>query len=249
MQLVRQPTKNEKKKLVSGDSETSENIPAGGNSALLQSKISSTSLSNTDSKTLAGSSSRAPLSMSQPATREGAGPWANSSVKPSPPVLWTPENDAANRAKGWPINGQYMPPASPIQRERSQPVEQPFVNSLSPNSSALSSAVEAAMSNVDKALYDMQNREIERLRSKLEASERELSRSKEELLKEEARRRDLEERYQNLEKKSRASQAYPSFQPNLPNSDSKSGELTLLQQQLESAKQEKQLETFKRIEV
>ena len=105
------------------------------------------------------------------------------------------------------------------------------------------------MSNVDKALYDMQNREIERLRSKLEASEREMSRCKEDLLKEEARRRDLEERYQNLERKSRVTQPFPAFQSSFTNPDSRSADVALLQQQLEAAKQEKQLETFKRIEV
>ena len=104
------------------------------------------------------------------------------------------------------------------------------------------------MSNVDKALYDMQNREIERLRSKLEACEREMTRCKEELLKEEARRRDLEERYQTLEKKTRTS-PFPAFQSGLAAPESKFAELAQLQQQLEAVKQEKQLESFKRMEV
>ena len=253
VQLVRQPTKNEKKKLVSGDTtgpDSSENTPGASGSIPFQSKTSFSSISSIESKPVVNSVARAPLSISQPGTREGSGPWINSSVKPSPPVLWTAENDAASRAKGWPTNGQYVNPTSPMQRERSQPLEQTTTtSSLSPNSSALSSAVEAAMSNVDKALYDMQNREIERLRSKLEASEREMSRCKEELLKEEARRRDLEERYQNLERKSRVTQPFPAFQSSFTNPDSRSADVALLQQQLEAAKQEKQLETFKRIEV
>eukprot|EP00291_Cryptomonas_curvata_P013703 CAMPEP_0172193324 /NCGR_PEP_ID=MMETSP1050-20130122/24886_1 /TAXON_ID=233186 /ORGANISM="Cryptomonas curvata, Strain CCAP979/52" /LENGTH=648 /DNA_ID=CAMNT_0012868857 /DNA_START=57 /DNA_END=2003 /DNA_ORIENTATION=- len=248
VQLVRQPTKNEKKKLVTGEAigpDAGENSPIVSSSApYLQSK-SGASISSTDSKSLPISAPRPPLSIAQPpVSREAAGPWASSNLKPSPPVLWTPEND---RGKAWSSNGQFITPSSPVQRERAQPVEQSAAaSSLSPNSSALSSAVEAAMSNVDKALYDMQNREIDRLRSKLEASEREMTRCKEELLKEEARRRDLEERYQSLEKKSRAVQAYPSYRSN---SEVRSPEITQLQQQLEAAKQDKQLETYKRIEL
>jgi hypothetical protein len=249
VQLVRQPTKNEKKKLVSGEAigpDAVENTPIVSSAApYLQNRSAGASGSNADSKSLPSSVPRPPLSIAQPpGSREAAGPWASSNLKPSPPVLWTPEND---RGKVWSSNGQFITPSSPVQRERAQPVEQSAAASaLSPNSSALSSAVEAAMSNVDKALYDMQNREIDRLRSKLEASEREMTRCKEELLKEEARRRDLEERYQALEKKSRAVQAYPSYQSN---SEVRTPEITQLQQQLEAAKQDKQMETYKRIEV
>jgi hypothetical protein len=251
VQLVRQPTKNEKKKLVFGEAigpDDGESSPIVSSSAPYLQNKSALSISNTDSKSLPSSAPRPPLSIAQtPGSREAVGPWSSSNLKPSPPVLWTPENDAANRVKPWSSNGQFNTPSSPIQRERAQSIEQSAVaSSLSPNSSALSSAVEAAMSNVDKALYDMQNREIDRLRSKLEASERETTRCKEELLKEEARRRDLEERYQALEKNSRAVQAYPQFQSNL---GSRSPEITQLQQQLEAAKQDTQTETYKRIEV
>ncbi len=238
--------------MVSGEvigPDAGENSPSVSSSApFLQNK--SSSIGNMDLKSLPSTVARPPLSIAQPpGSREAAGPWASASlIKPSPPVLWTPENDATNRAKAWSSSGQFVTPSSPVppQRERAQPAEHSSAGSLSPNSSALSSAVEAAMSNVDKALYDMQNREIDRLRSKLEASEREMTRCKEELLKEEARRRDLEERYQALEKKSRAAQAYPSYQSNM---EGRSPEITLLQQQLEAAKQDKQIETYKRIEV
>ena len=187
------------------------------------------------------------------APRETPGQWSSSgglALKTSPPVLWNAEADMANRQK-WQA-GQTVTVQSPSAKQKERSQAEPggvAATAMSPNSSALSSAVEAAMSNVDKALYDMQNREIERLRAKLEASEREVQRCKDELLKEEARRREIDDKYQILEKKLRSPQAFGTGLPPGVGGLDQRGEVASLQQQLDAVKQEKQMETYKRIEV
>jgi hypothetical protein len=119
--------------------------------------------------------------------------------------------------------------------------------------SALSSSVDAAISNVDKALYEMQNREMERLSNRLNAAERERKSVEEELAAEQRRRKTLEERIISLEDNMRLPPSSLSSSSPPSASMAVSSELKrkveMLEKQVASLKQEKQIEEMKRLEV
>ena len=257
VQLSRQPTKNEKKKpsinegsdLISAENTNLSNPSSG--------TVSQAESTDSRSKPLANGLTRSQPTLSQGNNTMGPqGPWNGAIAKASPPMLWALEGDLNSSVRSatgsnWsPTNSNPGPIFSPQkpkdQRERVQQVPEMNSNSMSPKSSALTSAVEMAMSNVDRALFDMQNKEIERLRAKLESAEREVQRLKDELAKEELRRRDTDEQYQTLEKKFRSLQI--SYNP-ATGSNSGTQDIRDLTTQVEVLKHEKQMEIFKRMEV
>eukprot|EP00288_Rhodomonas_lens_P020448 CAMPEP_0177691916 /NCGR_PEP_ID=MMETSP0484_2-20121128/1568_1 /TAXON_ID=354590 /ORGANISM="Rhodomonas lens, Strain RHODO" /LENGTH=714 /DNA_ID=CAMNT_0019202585 /DNA_START=158 /DNA_END=2299 /DNA_ORIENTATION=+ len=150
---------------------------------------------------------------------------------------------------------QPLQPTQPLQP--SQPT-QPTQPRRSPESdgviksSTLSSSVDAAISNVDKALYEMQNREMERLSSRLSAAERDRKSVEEELSGEQRRRKELEQRVMSLEESLRTGGSMSSLQSapqpvgGLPPDVKR--KLDMLEKQVTNLKQEKQIEEMKRLE-
>mmetsp|Transcript_68199 Transcript_68199/g.168525 ORF Transcript_68199/g.168525 Transcript_68199/m.168525 type:complete len:860 (-) Transcript_68199:250-2829(-) len=105
------------------------------------------------------------------------------------------------------------------------------------SNNSLSTSVDAAINNVDRALYEMQSREIERLRAKLEASERDKKHLED----------DLVGKGGKPSMPSSAPQQ-PLSQPLSSSALNDKRRIEMLEKQLQDLKQQKQTDEMKRLE-
>lgn len=104
-----------------------------------------------------------PVPFSQPAWHQGASPSGSTSARPQ---------TAPSPGLSQSYDQRSMQHQQMQQQQQQTMAEAPKRPEVSPFSAKLSTSVDAAISNVDRALYEMQSREIERLRAKLDAVEK-----------------------------------------------------------------------------
>ena len=170
MQLLRQPTKNEKRKLVPGTAGREAASPAPSNDSTQGSQAS------TDRASLSRS-----MDKMGPGTRDSAGHQAdilgmttpavdkrqNNSVSaqqatPTPQRASPPSAQAANPGLSQSFDQRTMKAAQPSPQKAPQLPENP-----SPNAH-LRTSVDAAINNVDRALSEMHKQEVDRLKARID---------------------------------------------------------------------------------
>jgi len=176
--------------------------------------------------------------------QQNASPYAQAQTTPSRQIGPSVTGPSPGLSSSFDQRSYQQPPQPPqqppaTQNQHSPVSEIPKRPDVSPFSSKLSTSVDAAISNVDRALYEMQSREIERLRAKLEAAERDKKQAEDE-----------------LSKSAPANPQSPSSgAPTVSVVGGLSGasspekrRLELLEKQIFQLKQEKQVEEMKRLE-